>query len=68
MRVGDIAKVVKGPDCFLNMICIISSIQICDSLDSNRGRLIAEVFELEDLGGDSYEFYVDTLEVVNASR
>ena len=68
MKVGDIVRVAKGPGPFLNMIGIISSLQICDSLDSNRGRLIAEVFELEDLGGDSYEFYVDTLEVVNASR
>jgi len=68
MRVGDLVKVAKGPNCFLSMIGIISSIYINDSLDSNRGRLIAEVFELEDLGGDSYEFYTDTLEIVNASR
>ena len=68
MRVGDIVKVAKGPVPFLNMIGIISSLQICDSLDSNRGRLVAEIFELEDLGGDSYEFYVDTLEIINESR
>ena len=68
MRVGDIVRVVKGPGPFLNMIGIISSIQICDDRDAGRGRLAAEIFELEDLGGDSYEFYVDTLELVNESR
>ena len=68
MKVGDIVKVVTGPGPFLNMIGIINSIYINDSLDSNRGRLVAEIFELEDLGGDSYEFYVDTLEMINESR
>ncbi len=68
MRVGDLVRVVKGPDCFINMICIVNSIYVSDSLDSDRGRLISEVFELEDLGGDSYEFFSDTLEVINASK
>jgi hypothetical protein len=68
MRIGDLVRVAKGPGPFLNMIGIISSTYINDSLDSNRGRLVAEIFELEDLGGDSYEFYVDTLEIINESR
>ena len=68
MIIGDLVRVATGPGPFLNMIGIISSIYINDSLDSNRGRLVAEIFELEDLGGDSYEFYVDTLELVNANR
>ena len=68
MRVGDLVKVNDGPNCFRNMMGIVSAVYIDDSLGSNRGRLVAEIFDLEDMGGDSYDFYVDTLEVISEGR
>jgi hypothetical protein len=68
VRVGDLVKVTIGPNCFRNMMGIVSTVFIDDSLGSNRGRLVAEIFDLEDMGGDSYDFYVDTLEVISEGR
>ena len=71
MKVGDLVKVVSAPSPFLGMTGIVIStyMELEDDLTSchSKPKLVIEVAELGDLGGDTYEFYHESFEVLSAA-
>lgn len=67
MKKGDLVRVSSGPNAFLNMIGIVTDVYPEDEISHMRGKLIIDLVEAHDMGGDSYSFYQSALEVLSES-
>ena len=67
MKKGDLVRVSSGPNAFLNMMGIVTDIYPEKEISYMRGRLIVELIDTQDMGGDSYSFYQSALEVLSES-
>ena len=67
MKKGDLVRVSSGPNAFLNMMGIITDVYPEEKISHMRGRLIVDLVEVHDMGGDSYSFYQNALEVLSES-
>tara|TARA_B100001094_G_C17770048_1_gene594581 strand:- start:124 stop:348 length:225 start_codon:yes stop_codon:yes gene_type:complete len=71
-KMGDLVRVVSAPNPFVGMTGIVvgSYIEKEDDLTSChvKPQLVIEIAELGDLGGDTYEFYHNSFEVLSAAR
>ena len=67
MKKGDLVKVVIGPKEFLGMVGVVIDMHsISEECKRDRRRHpIVEIVETHDLGGDSYNFYHDVLEILS---
>ncbi len=70
-KIGDLVRVVSAPNPFLGMTGIVvgSYMEQEEDLTSHhrKPQLVIEIAELTDLGGDTYEFYHNSFEVLSAT-
>jgi len=68
MKKGDLVHVVAGDPDFIGMVGIITNTYIESKFRHRKGELVVEFLETHDLGGDTYSFYHDSLEVISETK